>query len=156
MILYAVIADLPSAGIPGRLFFASDTGEALRDNGTTWNAIITSSFPQIVDSALSTSTHTTGLTHTAPALPVGLYRLSVYVVCTATTSSPSLNATLNYTDTSGAQANEIINQEFIPDEFIQVSALFYNASASATPTLVFVVVGTITYIVQGIVIERLA
>ena len=40
VVVYDVIANLPAAGIPGRLFFASDTGIALRDNGTTWNTLM--------------------------------------------------------------------------------------------------------------------
>ncbi len=39
VIIRDVIANLPAAGIPGRLFFASDTGAALRDNGTSWDTL---------------------------------------------------------------------------------------------------------------------
>lgn len=39
VILYGVAASRPSAGIAGRLFFASDTGAASRDNGVTWDTV---------------------------------------------------------------------------------------------------------------------
>jgi hypothetical protein len=32
-------ANLPAAGIAGRLFFASDTGAQQRDNGSSWDAV---------------------------------------------------------------------------------------------------------------------
>jgi hypothetical protein len=36
-----VFASLPAAGSPGRLYFASDTGNIYRDNGTTWDETLT-------------------------------------------------------------------------------------------------------------------
>jgi hypothetical protein len=36
-----IFANRPAAGISGRLFFASDTGNSYRDNGTGWDAIAT-------------------------------------------------------------------------------------------------------------------
>jgi hypothetical protein len=39
VILKDVIANLPAAGIPGRLFFATDAHEVLRDNGTSWDSV---------------------------------------------------------------------------------------------------------------------
>jgi hypothetical protein len=41
VIVRDLIANLPAAGIEGRLFYASDTGAQLRDNGTTWDSIST-------------------------------------------------------------------------------------------------------------------
>ena len=31
--------NLPAAGVPGRLYYATDTYELLRDNGTSWDEI---------------------------------------------------------------------------------------------------------------------
>jgi hypothetical protein len=39
MIIRDVYSALPAAGIFGRLFFASDTHQILRDNGTTWDDV---------------------------------------------------------------------------------------------------------------------
>ena len=39
VIVEDLIANQPAAGIPGRLFFASDTGAKYRDNGTTWDLL---------------------------------------------------------------------------------------------------------------------
>lgn len=39
VILKDVIANLPAAGIPGRMFFATDTDAMLRDNGTSWDTL---------------------------------------------------------------------------------------------------------------------
>jgi hypothetical protein len=36
VIEYDVIANRPVAGIPGRLFYATDRGLLYRDNGSTW------------------------------------------------------------------------------------------------------------------------
>lgn len=36
-LLADVLANRPTAGVVGRLFFATDTGEIYRDNGTTWD-----------------------------------------------------------------------------------------------------------------------
>lgn len=41
VILYDILANRPTASIKGRLFFATDTSTWYRDNGTSWNAIIT-------------------------------------------------------------------------------------------------------------------
>lgn len=37
MILYDVSSNRPAASIPGRLFFATDTGVLYRDSGSVWN-----------------------------------------------------------------------------------------------------------------------
>src|SRR6185295_5138556 len=37
---YGVFASRPAAGLRGRLYWASDTGAAYRDNGTTWDTLI--------------------------------------------------------------------------------------------------------------------
>lgn len=34
-----LVSALPAAGIPGRLYFASDTNATYRDNGTTWDQV---------------------------------------------------------------------------------------------------------------------
>jgi hypothetical protein len=39
VIVRDLIANQPAAGIPGRLFFASDTGVKYRDNGATWDLL---------------------------------------------------------------------------------------------------------------------
>lgn len=39
MILRDLASAIPTAGIPGRIFIATDTGEVSRDNGTTWDQI---------------------------------------------------------------------------------------------------------------------
>jgi hypothetical protein len=41
VILKDVIANLPAAAIPGRLFFSTDTPEVLRDNGSSWDTVVT-------------------------------------------------------------------------------------------------------------------
>ena len=38
VILRDIYANLPAAGIPGRLFYATDTSLAYRDNGTSWDS----------------------------------------------------------------------------------------------------------------------
>jgi hypothetical protein len=45
LIIRDVFSARPAAGTYGRLFFASDTGAAYRDNGTTWDAITIASIP---------------------------------------------------------------------------------------------------------------
>ena len=40
VIEYGVAASRPTAGIPGRLYFASDTGYGYRDNGSSWDTIV--------------------------------------------------------------------------------------------------------------------
>jgi len=51
VILHDLIANQPAAGIVGRLFFASDTGVAYRDNGSSWDVIVTGggSLPNFAD-----------------------------------------------------------------------------------------------------------
>lgn len=39
VIIRDLIANLPAAGIPGRLFFARDTGAQLYDTGSAWDSI---------------------------------------------------------------------------------------------------------------------
>jgi len=39
LVLRDLFAARPAAGTYGRLFFASDTGEAYRDNGSTWDTL---------------------------------------------------------------------------------------------------------------------
>lgn len=41
VILKGIAASIPSAGIPGRVYFATDTDVVYRDNGTTWDSVIT-------------------------------------------------------------------------------------------------------------------
>lgn len=38
--IYDLFTNRPSAGIPGRLFFASDTGAGYYDDGSTWHQIV--------------------------------------------------------------------------------------------------------------------
>ena len=33
-------SELPAAGVAGRLYYATDTHELLRDNGTSWEEIV--------------------------------------------------------------------------------------------------------------------
>ena len=72
VIIRDVIANLPAAGIPGRLFFASDTGAALRDNGTSWDAVTTS--PGTLTTEDVTFSGTSGTLAHAPTALLGLYR----------------------------------------------------------------------------------
>ena len=37
VIVRDIIANRPAAGIPGRLFYATDTLQLYRDNGSTWD-----------------------------------------------------------------------------------------------------------------------
>jgi hypothetical protein len=39
VILKDVIANIPAAGVAGRLFFATDTNVAMRDNGSSWDVV---------------------------------------------------------------------------------------------------------------------
>jgi hypothetical protein len=39
VVIRDIYANLPAAGIPGRMFYASDTGAGYRDNGTTWDQV---------------------------------------------------------------------------------------------------------------------
>jgi hypothetical protein len=40
VVIRDVIASLPAASIPGRLFISSDTHVVLRDNGTSWDNVV--------------------------------------------------------------------------------------------------------------------
>lgn len=73
VILRDVIANLPSAGIPGRLFFSTDTGAALRDNGASWDALTASSGLTFEDEAI-VMTGTSGAFSHAPVNLLGLYK----------------------------------------------------------------------------------
>lgn len=66
MIMFDLIANRPSAGIPGRLFFASDTGNGYRDNGATWDLIVSAS-----GSPLTTKGDVFGFSSTNARIPVG-------------------------------------------------------------------------------------
>jgi hypothetical protein len=84
VILRDVIANLPTASIPGRIFFATDTLVIKRDNGTTWDdvtpaaATINFATPEVPSGAISGTTGSDGnatftLTHTpnpSAALPL--------------------------------------------------------------------------------------
>ena len=61
VIVRDIYANIPAAGITGRLFFASDTGNNYRDNGTTWD---------LVDGVGSGGT-VTAVTGTAPIVSSG-------------------------------------------------------------------------------------
>lgn len=45
VILEGAFASLPAASIPGRMYFATDTEQTFRDNGTTWDNVSDSSSP---------------------------------------------------------------------------------------------------------------
>ena len=40
VVIRDLMANRPAPGIPGRLFFASDTGAQQRDNGTAWDPVL--------------------------------------------------------------------------------------------------------------------
>jgi hypothetical protein len=118
---------------------------------------VAAKYPTVVNSALSTAGTSTGFTYTAPALPIGFYRISVYAVCTVGTAVATVDATLNYADTYGAQTFPLIAFEPVAGQYSEGSTVFYNAVAGATPTVVWTVSGgVVTYIPQAIVLERLA
>ena len=44
VVIYDIYANLPAAGIPGRMFYVSagtNAGKGYRDNGTSWDQVIT-------------------------------------------------------------------------------------------------------------------
>jgi hypothetical protein len=126
-------------------------------SGSAIDLEVAAKYPTVVNSALSTAGTSTGFTYTAPALPIGFYRISVYAVCTVGTAVAIVDATLNYADTYGAQTFPLIAFEPVAGQYSEGSTVFYNAVAGATPTVVWTVSGgVVTYIPQAIVLERLA
>lgn len=130
------------------------TGITISPVGGTGAVTINASsgYPTVVSSALATAGKTANYTWTSPALPVGAYRVSFYAAVSVPSGSSSVTGTLAWTDTTGAQTNLLFS---IENGYTEGVAVFYNASAGAQPTLAFVVAGTITYIPQAIVLERL-
>lgn len=43
VIVKGLLADIPTAGMEGRLYFTTDTEDIFRDNGVTWDQINVSS-----------------------------------------------------------------------------------------------------------------
>ena len=39
VVLYGTAASMPSASIPGRIYYTSDTEQIFRDNGTSWDNV---------------------------------------------------------------------------------------------------------------------
>jgi len=117
----------------------------------------TSAVPTLISSVLSTTPTSGTYTYTSPALPVGCYRISTYFVCTAASGSSQIGVVWSYTDTYGAQTNNLSIIPSVVGGYGFGSMVFYNASASATPTLVFTKsgTGTASYIPQSIILERL-
>jgi hypothetical protein len=60
VILKDVIANLPAAAIPGRLFFATDTHVALRDNGSSWDSVVTANALTLQGVAVSATAPSSG------------------------------------------------------------------------------------------------
>lgn len=65
---YGLLSERPAPGAPGALWFTSDTGMGYRDNGTSWDVIVTPGTP-----ALSVVAMTDDLTIT---------QADVLVICT--------------------------------------------------------------------------
>jgi hypothetical protein len=97
VIVYDLIANLPAAGIPGRLFFASDTGAELRDNGTTWDTVAAGGGGGTFLEEKITFTGTSGAFAHTPVRLYGLYRNGVRM--TALAGSPTI-ATFSATGTA--------------------------------------------------------
>jgi hypothetical protein len=53
IVIRDVFANRPAPGLPGRMFYASDTGVAYRDNGTSWDNVF-APIPPIVASLTTT------------------------------------------------------------------------------------------------------
>jgi outer membrane protein assembly factor BamB len=61
VIMKGAIGSLPSASIPGRLYFATDTLVIMRDNGTTWDDVTPGSATVSVHFAIPNGTVGTGV-----------------------------------------------------------------------------------------------
>ena len=56
-----VVANRPAAGVTGRFFWATDEGILYRDNGTSWNKVAVSDYPDLdeIPSSFTPSAHKT-------------------------------------------------------------------------------------------------
>lgn len=84
VILEGLFSALPSASIPGRLYFATDTGATYRDNGTSWDAV----------GAGGGSGPVTAVTATAPIVATGSTAPVISLATTAVTPASYTNANL--------------------------------------------------------------
>ncbi len=70
VIIRDVIASLPAASIPGRLFISSDTHVVLRDNGTSWDNVVAgggySAAPLTIAAPNGSTTYTLSITPVNP------------------------------------------------------------------------------------------
>jgi hypothetical protein len=66
VIMRDVAASRPVAGVVGRLFFASDTGAAYRDNGTTWDTLVVAPGASFVDDEIVSGSGTSWTLANAP------------------------------------------------------------------------------------------
>ena len=142
--------------LTGALALTQGANITITPSGSNIQIAQTVPYPTVVGSQFSTAPTSSGFTYTSPALPIGFYRMSAYAVCTTGTGVATVAATLNYTDTYGAQTFPMISFEPTTGGYAEQSTVFYNAVAANQPTLVFTVSGgTVSYIAQGIVVERL-
>jgi hypothetical protein len=120
MIIRDVYSAIPAAGIPGRLFFADDTNQAYRDNGSTWDLVLIGGGGAVSSVATTlpiiggtiTTTGTIGVNN-ATSSTVGVVKpdnTTITIssgVISAVSSAPSFvdNEIISFTGTSGTLAN---------------------------------------------------
>ena len=125
-------------------------------SGTTVNLEVAARYPTVVSSALSTTGMSSTHTYTFSSLAVGAYRIGFYFVVTTASSGPSILAQLGFTDSYASETLTMFTGAVVVGTMISETATFYNAISSGTVTLTVTLDGTVTYIPQSIVLERLA
>jgi hypothetical protein len=125
-------------------------------SGSTVDLEVAARYPTVVSSALSTTGISSIHTSTFSSLAVGAYRVEFYLVVTAASGGPSMVVQLGFTDSYASESLTMFSGAVAAGTIIQTTATFYNVTASGTATLTMTPDGTVTYIPQAIVLERLA
>jgi len=124
-------------------------------SGSTVDLEVAARYPTVVSSALSTTGISSIYTSTFSSLAVGAYRVEFYLVVTAASGGPIMTVQLGFTDYA-SETLTMFTGAVVVGTMISETATFYNATSSGTATLTVTLDGTVTYIPQAIVLERLA
>jgi hypothetical protein len=125
-------------------------------SGSTVDLEVAARYPTVVSSALSTTGISSIYTSTFSSLAVGAYRVEFYLVVTAASGGPIMTVQLGFTDSYASETLTVFTGAVAVGTMISETATFYNATSSGTATLTVTLDGTVTYIPQAIVLERLA